>query len=206
MIAIGNTRRSTRTAKPNVASARNSPDKRMAGMATMAPTGTATRPASARATSHGTPAPWVRCENVVAPTAANVAWHSETWPDVTTRRRSDAKTRMKTRAAEYTGRRGPANEGTAASTARTTAAPTSRDRADVCGRWTTLRTVVDPNSTSQPRRANTRTAKSTMNGMAGGSPLSTWYVATYLVESDASRPTMRPPANVSGRLEKRPMA
>ena len=74
---------------PSVASARNTPDRRMAGIAMIAPTGTATSPASSSASSHGTPWSVTRWPKAAAPTAANAYWHSDTWPDSCTRSPSD---------------------------------------------------------------------------------------------------------------------
>ena len=54
-----------------------------------APIGTAARPASSSAIPQGSPNPAVRCPIVVAPIAANAAWHSDTCPDVRTSRPSD---------------------------------------------------------------------------------------------------------------------
>src|SRR5437016_2615604 len=130
----------------------------MAGTATRAPTGTVARPASTRASNHGTPALPARWAKVVAPTAAKVAWHSETCPDVTTRRRSDANTSTYTRAVEYTGRRGPAKEGTATSTAIRATAPAIRTPGEMRGRLAADRMATLPSSTRRPRRAKTRTA------------------------------------------------
>ena len=47
-------------------------------MATNAPTGTTTSAASRRAINHGKWWSTANCENVVAPIAANTAWHSDT--------------------------------------------------------------------------------------------------------------------------------
>src|SRR5207244_2963603 len=83
------------TPNPNVARARNRPERRMAGIATSAPTGTITRAASGRATTYGTPAVsrWAR---VVAPNTANTAWHSETWREGPTSSDRLEKIRTKT--------------------------------------------------------------------------------------------------------------
>ena len=51
-----------------------------------------------------------------------------------------------------------------------------------------------------------RATKSTMKGMAGGRPLSHVMEPEYLVDRDPAMPTSSPPRNVSGRLEKPPMA
>ena len=56
-----------------------------------APTGTAARPASSSAMPQGSPKPAVRCPMVVAPIAANAAWHSDTCPEVRTSRPSERK-------------------------------------------------------------------------------------------------------------------
>ena len=58
-------------------------------MATIAPTGTAMRPATSNASNHGMPCPTFICEKATAPMAANAAWHSETCPDVRTSRPSE---------------------------------------------------------------------------------------------------------------------
>ena len=79
---------SRRIPNPSVASARKTPDSRMAGMAMNAPTGTATRAASRRAISQGMPAP-VKCAIAAAPMAAKAYWHRETWRDVRRRRPSE---------------------------------------------------------------------------------------------------------------------
>jgi len=63
-----------------------------------APTGTATRPAAVSASGHGHPWPTTRWLNVVAPTAASPAWHSETCPEVTTSNRRETNKRAKTAA------------------------------------------------------------------------------------------------------------
>ena len=70
--------------------ARYTPERRMAGMASSAPIGTATSPPASTASGQGNPAPtaWAAVE---APTAAKAMWHSETWPDVRTSRPSEAK-------------------------------------------------------------------------------------------------------------------
>ena len=68
---------SRRIPKPSVASARKTPDSRMAGMAMNAPTGTATSAASSRANSHGMPA-LVKCPIAAAPMAAKPYWQRET--------------------------------------------------------------------------------------------------------------------------------
>ena len=69
-----------RTPNPKVARARNSPDRRMAGMARSAPAGTMTSAARGRAIPYGTPAER-KCDRVVAPKTTNTAWHSDTWRD-----------------------------------------------------------------------------------------------------------------------------
>ena len=55
---------------PNVARARNNPESRIAGIATMAPTGTATRPPMSTAIPQGTPLD-TACAKAAAPTAAS---------------------------------------------------------------------------------------------------------------------------------------
>ena len=74
---------------PSVASARNTPDSRIAGTAMISPTGMATRPASSSAGNQGTPWSLTRWQNAAAPTAANAYWHSDTCPDSRTRSPSD---------------------------------------------------------------------------------------------------------------------
>src|SRR5258707_7323295 len=101
------------TPNPKVASARYTPDRRMAGTASNAPRGTTASPAPSSATGNGRPRPWARWENVVAPTAAKAAWHNEIWPDVHTSRASDRNIGTNTSAVEYSGRRGPAAAGRA---------------------------------------------------------------------------------------------
>ena len=66
----------------------------MAGMATSAPTGTATNPASTRAASQGKWKLVVKCPKAAAPTAAKARWHSEIWPEVLTRSPSDKNSMM----------------------------------------------------------------------------------------------------------------
>ena len=63
----------------------------MAGMATTAPTGTASSAAPRRATGHGRWASTRRWLKVAAPTATKAAWHSDTCPAVFTSRPSDRK-------------------------------------------------------------------------------------------------------------------
>ena len=75
---------------PNVITARNVPESRNDGIATSAPTGSATNTASPTPTSHGRPAASA-CPSVTAPTAANAMWHNEIWPDVHSSRPIDAK-------------------------------------------------------------------------------------------------------------------
>src|SRR5438309_5343441 len=99
--------------KPKVARARYTPDRRMAGMASMAPSGTVARPASNKAANHGTWAPVVRWANELAPRAAKAAWHSEIWPDVHTSSANETKMRTKVAALVYTGSLVPASFGTA---------------------------------------------------------------------------------------------
>ncbi len=70
----------------------------MAGMATIAPTGTAASPAPRTARGHGTPSPWARWLKAAAPMAAKAAWQSETWPDDRTSSRSERNTSTKIRA------------------------------------------------------------------------------------------------------------
>src|ERR1700733_12437188 len=48
--------------------------------------------------------------------------------------------------------------------------------------------------------------KRTMKGIAGGRPLSHVVDPEYLVDRDPAMPTSNPPRNVSGRLEKPPIA
>ena len=79
---------SRRIPKPSVASARKTPDSRMAGMAMNAPTGTATSAASSRANSQGMPA-LVKCPIAAAPMAAKPYWQSETWREVRSRSPSE---------------------------------------------------------------------------------------------------------------------
>ncbi len=72
-----------------MANAKNTPDSRMAGMAMMAPIGTATKPANSRATAQGRPSPEVKWPMAAAPTAAKAYWHSDTCPDTRTRMPND---------------------------------------------------------------------------------------------------------------------
>ena len=55
-------------------------------MATSAPTGMATTPARITPTNHGSPAPVVKWQKLVAPTATKVTWHSDTCPETSTTR------------------------------------------------------------------------------------------------------------------------
>ena len=75
----------------------------MAGMATRAPTGTATRPPATSATSHGTPEP-VRWPTVVAPRAAKDRWQSDSWPDVQSSSASEPRMTTRLRALVHRGR------------------------------------------------------------------------------------------------------
>ena len=89
--------------------------------------GTVASAGQTRATSHGRPAPWVRWLNVVAPTAAKAAWHSETWPDVDTSRPSDRKIEDEgERGSCTTGRRAPTTAGTRHRATRPAAAASDR--------------------------------------------------------------------------------
>ncbi len=98
---------------PSVARARKTPETRTAGMAIRAPTGTATKVASTRATSHGRPAA-AKWPKVAAPTAANARWHSEICPDRRTSRPSDRNKMMSIRAADHTARWAVCTTGTIA--------------------------------------------------------------------------------------------
>ena len=64
--------------KPSVASARNTPDNRMAGMAMIAPIGTAISPARSTAGSQGTWWSLTRWPKAAAPTAASPSWANDT--------------------------------------------------------------------------------------------------------------------------------
>src|SRR2546423_12360570 len=89
---VRNSRFWARIPKPNVARARNRPDSRMAGMATIAPTGTMISADSSMAGRYGTPM-LRRWASVVAPKTTKVAWHSDTCRDSPTRSERLTKTR-----------------------------------------------------------------------------------------------------------------
>ena len=99
--------------KPSVASARNTPESLIAGIATIAPTGTATSPARSSAASHGMPKSVVKCANDEAPIAANAYWQSETCRDVRTRSPSESTRITTTSAPENTASLVPTNDGIA---------------------------------------------------------------------------------------------
>jgi len=90
-----------RMPKPSVASARNTRETRTAGMATTAPTGTATSAARISENSQGMPSP-AKCPKAAAPTAANARWHSEICPERRTSRPSDRNRMMLISAADQT--------------------------------------------------------------------------------------------------------
>src|SRR5665213_3952856 len=110
----------------------------MAGMATMAPTGTATRPASTSAASQGKWKLVVKCPKEAAPMAAKARWHSEICPEVRTSNPSDKKRMMSTRALDQTDRSVPTSWGTKKNSTRTTAPASRRMR---LGAYHDLRTA-----------------------------------------------------------------
>ena len=88
----------------------------MAGMAMMAPIGTATRPASRSDSSQGIPKLWAKCPMAAAPTAAKPYWQSETCPEIRTSRPRDRIRITSTSPDEKTASLAPTRLGTSANT------------------------------------------------------------------------------------------
>ncbi len=171
-------------------------------MATRAPTGTATSPPSTRASTQGTPCSTWSCENATAPMAANVAWHSDTCPDVRTSRPRDSSITTVTRATVKNGslaahQVGDQRERHEHRRARRRAAP-----APATG--TGARAGPRPSSggTSRLLGSTSSTTNSTRNGSASGNPASHGVFSTYFFEMSEPMPMSTPPRNVSGMLEK----
>ncbi len=179
--------------KPSVASARNTPDNRMAGMAMIAPTGTAINPASRTAGSHGMEWSLTRWPKAAAPTAASPSCASDTWPDVRTKRPSDRNRITYRSATVHAASFTPTISGMKTSTPTSTAAATTLTRAGAVyeerggggggvRRRASRRFGVTSNATN-----------STMNGILGGSPPSHVMSLMYLVDNAAAIPMNSPP-------------
>ncbi len=191
--------------KPNVASARNSPESRIAGNATSAPTGTASRAPSSAATSHGSPSSTCSWEKATAPIAANAAWHSETWPDVRTSSPSDSRSRAVTSATVHAFSVEPTSCGSTSSGTSTTTASAIRSRggARYCGGG---RTSARPGGASRRFGSTSSATNRTTNGSDAGSPASHGTSSTKVLETSETMPMAIPPTNVSGMLENAPTA
>ena len=98
----------------------------------IAPTGTATSPASSSATSQGKPWSVVKCAIDDAPMAAKAYWHSDTWRDSRVSRPSDNTRITRTSALAYTVTLVPTHDGTRHSTPTNTTPARTRIRVGAC--------------------------------------------------------------------------
>jgi hypothetical protein len=186
--------------KPKVAMARYRPERRIAGTAITAPTGTAASPASSREAPNGIPA-WLQRAKTAAPTAAKAMWHRDTWPEVRTSRCSEAKMNTKAAAVVNRGtlvaaRWGAARRSPPPTTARASAALRGNGAVGA-----SRRTTRDPRSISRSRGVMSSTTKSTRNGTFDGSGCRIWeltrsarngWAVRYFTTSWAT-PTAIPP-------------
>ena len=138
--------------------------------------------------------------------AAKVAWQRDTWPEVRTSRPSDSKriicdspTVKNPSLVELT-MWGTSSNGTSTTTAMTA---WTRRGARYC---TTGRFSTADGGTNLRRGVTRSTTKSAINGSELGKPDSQFTDTTYFFETSEAMPRARAPRNVSGMLEKAPIA
>src|SRR5690242_8042650 len=187
---------------PSVASAKKTPDNRIAGIAMIRPTGIVTNPAATSANNQGTPWSVTRFPYVAAPTAANASWHSDTMPEVRTSSPSDKNSTMYITPSVHAASFVPTRSGTKASSTITMTAPGMLTRAGAVYATRGGGGGGGRRSASFARGVTSSATNKTMKGRLAGTFASHDTSEMYFVDSAAATPRTSPPRYVSGRLEK----